>query len=155
MATSNPFDKTDPTTNKPTPLPLPRLNLAQSRSQPLPTRIATLQTTIAHIQSELSSSLDKIAVLQQPRSPITPDTTVNPTSSTSRSDIPHYLTHQQKRTLLQSRVTLDAYVEGLQRYNEMKDAATGMIALVAEREGRVTGDVVRERGWMVEGGEVE
>jgi Swi5 len=56
------------------------------------------------------------------------------------------LTHAQQRALSESQSILDNHIKLLKRYNELRDVGMMMVGVIAEREGRVVGDVLGRMG---------
>ena len=107
-----------------------RSNISSGKEAKLLASLETLKTQISITEKQLSTKLHEITQLdsfpsQQPRA--------DPQDSDNAA-------------LAHARAIINKHISLLKRYNEIKDIATGMMGLIAEKEGRRLAEVMEERG---------
>jgi hypothetical protein len=116
------------------------------RHTKLQTKISTLQSTIAATETQLALKLRKITQLksfphqersgrEQEREQELDTAAPSPASIQTQAQA-----QAHAQSIIAQHITL------LKRYNEIKDFTSGMLSLIADKEGRRLADVMAERG---------
>lgn len=119
----------------------PRARLKPA-SKPPAKSISTLEAELAAVETQLTTTLARLADLQVHVDASPPAHS----HSHSHADPQSWSREEQ---ILNAQAIFARNIAQLRKYNDVKDAAMGMLALIAERQGKRVADVLEERGVLV------
>ncbi|KIW70663.1 hypothetical protein PV04_02908 [Phialophora macrospora] len=114
------------------------------RQAKLQTKISTLQSTIAAMETQLALKLQKITQLKSFPSQERGERERKQEIGTASPSPTPAQAQTQAQDHAQSIMT--QHIVLLKRYNEIKDIASWMLSLIAEKEGKRLAEVMAERG---------
>jgi hypothetical protein len=103
----------------------------ESRRPKNQANLTVLRKTLSQTEEKLNASIDQLQSL-----------------STTFPSLASTVTPLEKRNAVvaHAKTIVNDHIAKLNRYNEIKDIALGLLNLIAEREGRRLADVMEERG---------
>ncbi|KAK5061551.1 hypothetical protein LTR84_008095 [Exophiala bonariae] len=114
------------------------------KPKPTPKSISALEAELASLETQLTTTLSRLAALQQEPQPQQQSPSPSDSQPQQRPQSP---THDQQ--ILDAQAIFTRHIAQLRRYNDIKDAAMGMLSLIADREGKRVAEVLDERGVLV------
>ncbi|RMZ86375.1 hypothetical protein DV736_g6396, partial [Chaetothyriales sp. CBS 134916] len=117
------------------------LSASSPRATGLQEKIRQLQSSIEHTKVQLCDTLDKISASQQYRQHTSSLPKPSALATWPLSD----LSPEHQQSLVHAQTILDHHIKQLGKYNQLKDIAMGMLAIVAEREGKTMREMMAAR----------
>lgn len=117
-----------------------------SRADELRAKIAKAHADVDTVRSQIAQLQRQIqTAVVEPRKCTTPNSTFHNHNDASMPE-GHDNDITDQRALGQARDTVARYKESVTKFNDLRDAALGLLGLIAEKEGRTLRDVLEERG---------
>lgn len=115
-------------------------------------RADELRAKIAKAHAEINAVQSQIARLQRQSQSaiIQSDECITANSALLKDAMPipddHGQTPLDEQTIRQAREIVARYKQSVTRFNDLRDAAMGLLGLIAEKEGRTLKNVLEDRG---------
>ena len=116
-----------------------------ARADELRVKIAKAHAEVDTVQSQINRlQVQSQSTIEKPHECATAD----PEPLKDEVYIPedHSEVPLDEQIMVRARETVARYKQSVTRYNDLKDAAMGLLGLIAEKEGRTLKDVLEERG---------